>query len=95
MTLPPLPPLPTRFCGEPSQIAMQDYARAYGAACAAAERDELAAKHYAAPQQRQPLTDEQISSLFANGTQFDWASPELLTAFARAIERAHGIVEAP
>jgi hypothetical protein len=40
---------------------------------------------YAAPPQRKPLTDEEIVSIFRTS-----GSP---TAFARAIEQAHGIKE--
>ena len=45
----------------------------------------------AEPPKRIPLTDTQIQTMFAAGTKFDWAGPELLTEFAREIERAHGI----
>ena len=41
---------------------------------------------YAAPLQRKPLTEEEISAI-------DWKAGETLHDFARAIERAHGIGE--
>ena len=49
------------------------------------------AQIYAAPQptKREPLTDEQISELFAEKVQSEM--DEWDVAFARAIERAHGI----
>ena len=43
---------------------------------------------YTAPPQRKPLTDIEIYRMWTDG----WDSPQAL-AFARAIERAHGIGE--
>ena len=53
---------------------------------------------YAAPQQRKPLTEEQIDKLL-DAERMKWTTRtwppahEFAAAFARAIEKAHGIVE--
>ena len=49
---------------------------------------------YAAPQQRKPLSDEQIYAAISD--QVFWAtSKNFIVRVVRDVERAHGIVEAP
>jgi len=49
-------------------------------------------EEYAAPPQRQPLTDDQIKEIWLNGKDHgdDWLDVQ---GIARAIEAAHGITE--
>ena len=139
MTLPPLPlPAHTFYPKRGKyQTFSADQMRAYGEACAAAERGLVAepqgepvawmhdgfvstnferVKHdesrnrasgfkakpiiplYTHPPQRQPLTDEQIKAIWwqCESTIRDHDPRHVWwSQFARAIERAHGIGEAP
>jgi hypothetical protein len=51
---------------------------------------EDAEKHYTAPPQRKPLTDEEIADVYL---EWDAAPGRSMADFARAIEVAHGIKE--
>ena len=65
--------------------------------CALAEIGRLRAD--AAPQQRVPLSDEQIDAIpfdgFTDQSVRPWSEAECLRHFARAVERAHGITGEP
>lgn len=54
-------------------------------------KEEQAITLYTSPPQRKPLTDEEIATLMADIWGSASISPQSASAFARAIERAHGI----
>jgi hypothetical protein len=54
--------------------------------------DDARAKAIAAPPQRQPLTDEHIYRIFEESAGY---GQDDFVAFARAVERAHGIGDTP
>ena len=88
MTLPPMPTGHTIGCGifNGQKLFTADQMRAYAEQAVAAERERCAHP----PQQRRPLSDEQINRL---DTEAIHGGPDSQYAFsfARAIERAHGI----
>jgi hypothetical protein len=49
---------------------------------------------YTTPQQRKPLTDDEIEALFKGVDSEDKGRFAIVRGFARAIEAAHGIKEA-
>ena len=83
---------------EPEPVAWMIYTLDGASVCVTDSPSDFTSEYralpiYATPPQRKPLTDEEITKLTADTWGSASIAPQSAPAFARAIERAHGIGE--